>query len=1554
MLTSIKMVMKSVCNFILIAVLFVSLSSVVSADIEFTLTPSIATEDISVQYNLTVNNSNAGSEANISKVVVSFEVFDFVYGTNDTDSVSEFSNSTIGGFVFLNWTNLTGYVINGSSVNHFLFNATGLLSGFQGFRVIAINGSGETMKDVLVEVKSSCDAYANITTCDDVEGCTWDDKMFDRCGPSCEDYNNSDNCQNTGGGYCMWDDMSPEPECMFMPFSQKTFGCNIEDSATCEAHANCTWEGMSSECIVDCFQYDSFSGGNITTCESAYGGSICVWEEDWYCKDNPNATGCENDPGMCDPFFFDKGFEGFSPCFGFDGNKSGCSTMTEECVWFSKPDCIVGDWCYDSEGSDHGFCNPLGGFDFGGDFDCWLHDGNKDACKDAIEQSQWPCSWSPDSWGALINGTEAGWCNMIFGGGGSSGGSCWDYSFETDCNSAVGLGLPCEWKNSTGAECQEKGCWDYWDSSTCLANQNDSCFWNDDYNYCYEKRCWDLSNESECGNAMVSYGQDCSWINNSWGDGGKCDENGCWSRDWTNDTYCEAKAGCYWDGSSHCFEKGCWDYTGAGETDCLNKTLNGLNCKWNDDVTGWCEQQGCWSYDDTNETACENVTADFGMDCTWDDGTHCYEQIKACVDQDNEFACFGTGYCTWNGTVCNEPIGFQTQTFWNPGCWVFDQAGQTKCDNVTSCNWTAGACIDDGANDNQGVQCTDINDSVMCNNIPMLSTCCQWNGTGCQDAPMVSTCHDLKEPPVGAMFCEDYNSKYSETLCDEIAGDPWYMPCEWDNSTEECSFAGDNMFGGDAGEFDMNDIGSKANCEASGGNWKEEKWIDESGNVYWDNWCETKIGFGTQSCNDACWACEQQNNGSFWSTGNASRGACEQSKSGCVYREDGNAFNGFGWCDMDFNKQGNCDGNCWECWDSDLCGDSAAGCKWFTDPWDDDYGWCDDKNVKTCDNDCFMCWDQQNCQASSVGCSWDTDSYFCQPSGTGENGESFEVCFDGVDNDNDNFYDCADPECMFNAFCGGSNVFGSDCMSIPDNETCLNESKHAGYNCTWVADNWGNEWCDMPGAQCWTQDDNATACGLEIGCQYKTMNDFGKADEEICDINFSIMDSSQCWEKGENASVCNAEAGCAWQEDDWCVEHPEDDWCVEMNGTAGWCDHELWSCNQYNDNKTACDAVDNACGWVDDWWCTTPEGENDTWCDNDPGFCDPICFSRNSSVCNASVIINGSSTDNVCQLLNSTDMGWCEPTNMFKGCWDYDDNVTACNLANASCAWVEDPHMPQGGFCGDLFMQQMTGDMDKSPPFYFAGEDCVSGDNATKDICEIGLKDSPDKFSLVTSVFSMTDSVFCNNSFEFDPEFTGNKSSRFYWYLDTDGVRTGGCSATDNSSIVGLEFKFKHETSLANGEVSEIKVAYKCLNGTWSPSQIQTNVWPEKMCYMFGGGVIAINKEDIEKLNGYFDETADMRIYAVTGSDTSPYDTAGPKEYTPNTADFKFEDCGGLSDSDGDGYLPSEDPDCTDFLRNGYVDVEKGAQCGDGKDNDGNGLTDCLDSSCMQETSQDG
>ncbi|RLG15174.1 MAG: hypothetical protein DRN71_02050, partial [Candidatus Nanohalarchaeota archaeon] len=1283
--------------------------------------------------------------------------------------------------------------------------------------------------------------------------------------------------------------------------------CMNLNSTACNTTANCTWEDFKQECIIDCFQFDTESGGTNETCENAFGGGMCKWDYNL---------------GYCDSFFFDKGWDGGSPCFSFEGNKTGCEQVSESlgCIWFPDPygPVVEGE-------NESGHCNPSN-MDFGEQHECPMYDGNKTGCEYAKQSLMWTCEWNPDPWGPLFDGTEAGWCNNMMGG--IMG--CWDYPDTESCNNAGTMGMPCVWREGNSAGfCEKKGCWNYPVQEDCANHADEGCLWNTEFYYCYEVNCGDMGNETACSNAE---GLECTWHNDTYGGTGWCEEDGCFKRDWTNDTYCEAKDGCTWDEGNHmCNQKGCWDYDINGSEVCNNNTATGLKCQWKDNSMGWCEQKGCWDYDRTNETACVNDTASLGMNCLWDPiGQMCYENYGGCEDHNNdEFGCYNTGYCMWNASSsnCTEPdFGMGgPKEFINPGCWAFTQAGEAKCNNITTCNWTGSDCEDNGAGDS-GIQCADINNSQICNNIPMLATCCMWNGTVCQDAPFTTSCWDnMQEPPEGAKFCEDYNARNSKSTCEQIAGDPWYMPCEWDNLSNECRFAFDNMFGDpmSGGDFGFDDIGSKSNCESMGGVWKSEKWTDPSGAVHIDEWCEMGFGVGFETCDSACWACEFQNNGSTWASTQESRSACEQSAAQCTFHEDTHAFNHYGWCDMDMEKQGNCDQNCWDCWDSTKCSDSQAGCKWFVDSHNNNSGWCDRNNVKTCSEDCYMCWDQSNCGNSDAGCTWDTAAWFCKPSGTGE-GSSSEICFDGIDNDADNLIDCADPECMFNDFCGGSNVFGSDCMSRPDNASCVSGED----NCVWITDQWGTSWCDMEGAQCWVYDDDEATCNEQPGCNYSTMKDMGKGGV-FCDINKTKMNDASCWNYNDN-DTCNTEDDCEWIYDPWCEEHPEDPWCAENNGV---CEFKLWSCHKYDMNETGCEEDDN-CGWVTDWF--NPE----------MGWCDPVCFSLNETEC---------SSNSYCSAMNASEMGMCQPEKMFTGCWNNPDEET-CNNNNETCIWTEDPFMVGmgGGFCADKFMHNMVGDMDKSPPHEIEREECnIFGDGEQSDICFLGIKDDPETFGLAVGVSNMQQTAVCKNFVS--PGDGGNFTAKFYWYLDTDNIHDGGCTATDNLSIEGFEFKFKYESMLLNEELVETKVAYKCSNGTWSPSMIKMTTWPDKMCYMVNGGVIAISKEDIDKLKvlNLFDKTADMRIYATTanntGSDANVSDTIGPAWYSPGAADFKFEDCMGFTDQDGDGLLPSDDPDCTNFFRKGYIDSETGLDCNDGIDNDGNGLADCNDTGCMYD-----
>lgn len=1402
-----------------------------------------------------------------------------------------------------------------------------------------------------VEIPDYCSPYDTEGSCVSVigpgswpYGCYWIAEDFD-CMPvdgNCTSYSNTICLDYVGcviNGSCTFNNnILNVGSSAATPFNTT---CDGLSSTACVAETACSWD--VDECILNCAQFDEDLGGNETVCIDAFGGGSCDWFNDpnddegflcdpvgfvdgaggecWICHENcfmyDDTPSCHDACNALD--YCSGGSMTFSDCYVNDGDMDTC-IADPDCVWMPDPYCITGP-CYDL--NNPGWCNP-GAMDFGSMDGCIQYDGDKIGCDNAINFGT-PCSWNPDSWGPLVSGTEAGWCNPMM----NSMMGCWDYYDEQSCNASFDMGMPCTWESGSGsgsAWCEEKGCWAYdYDQSVCLANADEGCEWDAEWDYCYEAGCWDFSTQAQCDND-TALGLDCTWYTDIYSpSGGWCEENSCWQRDWTNETYCEDQDGCSWS-SPYCDELGCWQYDDTDEATC--ESVAGLNCEWKTGESGWCEQMGCWDYDGTNASACVNETAEYGTSCAWDSTYDiCYEDFQGCVDYNNdEFGCYGTGWCMWNPTdsSCSEPQ-FEAMEFFNPGCWIFDQAESEKCGNVTTCSWNSvnSTCDDDGADDNNGVQCVDINNSEMCNNIPMLATCCKWNGTGCQDAQFSTACWDnMQEPPEGAYFCEDYNAKGSKAICEQIAGDPWYMPCEWDNISLQCGFKFDDLFGGDAAGFDFMDVGSQSNCESMGGIWKSEKWTDPSGAVYTDTWCEMGFGIGMESCSDSCWACEFQDNGSDWSNSETARSACEQSGAGCIFREDDHAFNNYGWCDMDWAKTGNCDQNCWECWDKTQCTASLAGCKIFTDPYNDNMWWCDSQNVKTCDDDCGMCWDPDNCVNSDTDCTWDTNYWFCKPEGTGASAS--EICFDGMDNDDDTFVDCADPECMFDPFCGGSQVFGVDCLSIPTEDSCNNEVDNV---CIWVEDKWDNSWCDMKGAQCWTFDENETACNESEGCIYNTMAGMG-SEGDMCDVNFTLVDSAQCWQNSDEAD-CNASAGagCVWTSDPWCQDNPSDPWCLD-NTDSGWCDHELWTCWQYGDDETACNNAD-LCAWQTDWF--NPE----------MGWCDPICFTRDAGTCADEI-------DNValCQLFDVAEMGWCEPENTFKGCWD---KAQGDCEADDACEWIIDPYA--GSFCADQFMHDMVGNIDPSPPLELAWEDCSSGANEQNDICFLGLKDDPDQFAFGTGVAEMDETAACAKFF---PD-SDNRTTKFYWYLDTDGNQTGTCSADDDSSLDGFEFKFKYEAKIQDGTLVETKVAYKCLEGQWSPSQIKLSAWPEKMCYMVVGGVIAVSKEDIDKFRvlGLYNASVDMRIYATTandaGSDSDVYDSIGPVWYSPGSADFKFENCMGFVDADGDGFLPADDPDCTAFLRYGYIEIEKGTDCNDSIDNDGNGLTDCDDPGCVYD-----
>jgi len=102
-------------------------------------------------YNMTVNNTNFGQDANITEIKITIPgTFTFIDNSNGTGSLFEtFSNTSL----ILTWTNSTGYLINGSDLNYFWFNANSSTLGDLTLTVEGTNITGAFSDTISVQVR---------------------------------------------------------------------------------------------------------------------------------------------------------------------------------------------------------------------------------------------------------------------------------------------------------------------------------------------------------------------------------------------------------------------------------------------------------------------------------------------------------------------------------------------------------------------------------------------------------------------------------------------------------------------------------------------------------------------------------------------------------------------------------------------------------------------------------------------------------------------------------------------------------------------------------------------------------------------------------------------------------------------------------------------------------------------------------------------------------------------------------------------------------------------------------------------------------------------------------------------------------------------------------------------------------------------------------------------------------------------------------------------------------------------------------------------------------
>jgi hypothetical protein len=929
------------------------------------------------------------------------------------------------------------------------------------------------------------------------------------------------------------------------------------------------------------------------------------------------------------------------------------------------------------------------------------------------------------------------WDSSCYNSGGLSYASCTGYSTENSCLNASG----CAW-----GKCWTKGCYDFSDSETCEGGKDwrgNNCTWSSSKSYCKERNCWDYElypNETTCAAAN---GINCEWKWNS------CQEVNCWSYDFTNETACvnnTANKDCIWTGN-YCSEDRCWAYD-------TNATCSGKNgCTWKGwTSSGYCQELDCWkwdSWDGGTEGDCLGNSSLYGLNCIWqnftgDSGGWCYKDYTTttCSNVSTERDCMDTYYCWWEyndwknltaGGTCKEPEwgtgNHSTKGVlndWDPGCYIFD-TNSTYCGYVLGCNYTNLNCEETTTGDYNltgfnitadGIKCPYINDSNLCNSIPGLSSCCSWQNSSCTENRYSTTCFEnLEQTPNGEEACEDAKAKSD---CNTIAGSPWFMPCTWDNSTStaKCLFKSDAVFGNTSKSIVK--IENKRNCQAAGGKWITENYC--SGNVSVPTGrCEYKFD-EEDNCDKACFACQNKDSNGNTVNSSTARDACLGSSLGfCEFVADTSASNGVGICKAKKIKKdgvaGNCDVKCGDCTHkgdplsndttkrpSYYCSVTKAnsaggGCKWINDNSTNTGGYCLKKGDKICEDSCDRCYDRTDCVnegrtsiANKTGsCKWEGD----ENDGTcvANVGNDVEVCWDGVDNDNDGLVDCADSACYADSYCG---IVEGDCFGWQDNNSC------ADNGCEWAQDKWGS-WCDFKGSQCWKYDVNETFCGTYENCIW---NNESFQVGGNCEQDWKLQENCH----GLNSTTCTG--SCSWTNDTWCDGYgAETEWCLN---DGGWCDStdftskDCWTYSAKTNcqNVSGCDwrddeyehsncevnwtgncwnnynnatCVNNGCSWFNDtWggWCSSPMAEcwnsyTETTCEAVSGnkctwessgnyeYCEPACYDLDGS----------SNCEAVSGCMWQEDSGWCEEKQS-EGCFSSNitSNQTSCEQTTG-CRW---------------------------------------------------------------------------------------------------------------------------------------------------------------------------------------------------------------------------------------------------------------------------------------------
>lgn len=1167
---------------------------------------------------------------------------------------------------------------------------------------------------------------------------------------------------------------------------------------------------------------------------------------------------------------------------------------------------------------------------------CWEEDNDQTGCEANASKG---CFWFPKNSTAGANNTwcanQTGCCRVVGCEGNRS--NTWtdiDWKNETRCRSLLNdTGLACQWISPQTQSFGSPG--------TCMSQT--SCFLKTG------------TSQNACENSSFF--------------GGKCKWN-------TTGTYCYNSTGC-------CEDQWCESNWMQNLTKCMAASNLGQYCSWNGTncTHGWSVS---WGGDAGNGTTVNSSIS------------------NACgANNNNSAGCKGTNWCTYDNTTggCLDPyvMGTVNSSTWGVHCWFADNNPGT-CRNISGCiycangtnssnadssnasvsnqksfcynksiGWCEGHQEDadtnyfrvqpaefnksledpkaDGWLSNSSLNCSDFNASVSkaCDCGPLPG--CTWNGNECRPGP--SKC-DLPDAPV--TFCDGVmsdGSKVNETTCIDLKT-KWFMNCAWSNATGKCSFdwgdIGDTK--NDSTDTNYAKITNENDCLAAKGEWIKEAYCDAVGNTNYETWCEMGSGTGYDNCDDICGACDWFfPNGSIVASIVQASTACNKSALGyCSFVQDSKADNAFGRCEqplvIDFGSSGDCNAHCKDCElltsnVSARCNASFAGCKL-----DVPTGACINNNTLGCDSSCGACYSEPTCASSKSNCTWDTNSFLCKsPFAT-------EICFDGIDNDNDFQIDCSDSSCSFDSFCSGSGG-GDTCTQHTTQNACQTTAAgQTGLNCTWVVPPQGTAYCGMPGTNCWLYASNRTGCNATLGCNWSTQVSYGTT-VDYCSSNYTMQD------------ICNKQTTASCADFSFCQNYTSS-W---SGGSYTYCDFgPRVDCGNLT-NVTGCMANTNCT------WTGTSDYSNHAISINQTAG--PYCYllynnhSLTEARCNQQrpyfewKASGGGGGNGTCMGTMFAVHGMTA-----SGCFTWNGNQSGCISNNATCTWRPDGNAPGDaaagarGWCESTGMFSMFQGITNFVPDHIMG---TSGANTTLggeiDIRFATVKETPTAYLFEVGVTSTNNSGYCNGfplaGVSKNATGAGTNTTKFFYYLDTDGMKTNGCNIVMPKGVnltTKFDFLIKHTTTRTGTETTDSRSLQRCINGDWSPTNTVVTSNPSVLCGMQhsatgsnGAMGVMIEKESFEKFIE-FNKTTPMRLIVTSadsnGSISAPNDsTSEAGTYSIGSIGFDMVDCGAPGSS-------QTNPKCSKLKMFGFIQKEN---CYSSADDDNDGLVNCNDIDCKNE-----